>query len=245
MGKAVVTQARSRLSLSMVLPLYNESEILERNLVLIDAFLAHHFEDYEIIIVESGSTDGSGKQCDLLAAQMPNVRVFHEGGRNGIGSATRIGIGLANKDLVWRNAIDLPSPLPAILDALPLFDKYDCVISYRSSDDRTSFRKVQSLVYNQIAKMLLGVNVRHVNAAFKVFRRRVIQQMPLSSNLSSIDAEMIYWIGKQGLSWVEIPVPITERTGGKSTVPMSEPFRVLGDLLRLRLTGRITRSKPS
>jgi hypothetical protein len=176
---------------------------------------------------------------------MPNVRVVHEGGRNGIGSATRIGIGLASKDLVWRNAIDLPSPLPAILEALPLFEKYGCVISYRSSDDRTAYRQLQSLVYNEITKLLLGVKVRHVNAAFKVFRKRVIQQMPLSSNLSSIDAEMIYWIGKQGLSWVEIPVPITERTGGQSTVPMSEPFRVLGDLVRLRLTGRISGKRPS
>lgn len=232
------------MSLSMILPLYNEIEILEKNLVHLDSFLARHFDDYEIVIVESGSTDGSGEKCDHLAARMPRVRVVHEGGRNGIGSATRIGIGLATKDLVWRNAIDLPSPLPAILDALPLFEKYDCVISYRSADDRTGYRKLQSLIYNQIAKLLLGVNVRHVNAAFKVFRRRVIQEMPLSSNLSSIDAEMIYWIGKQQLSWVEIPVPITERTGGRSTVPMSEPFRVLGDLVRLRLTGRITRKKP-
>src|SRR5438105_9547697 len=97
----------ARLSVSMILPLYNEIQILEPNLRRIDDFLAQHFDDYEILIIESGSTDGSGKACDRLAGQLERVKVIHEGARNGIGSATRIGFQHAVKDVAWRYAIDL------------------------------------------------------------------------------------------------------------------------------------------
>lgn len=220
-------------SLSMILPIYNEIEILESNLVHIDGFLRQHFADYEILIIESGSTDGTSDACDRLSRQMPTVRVIHEGGRNGIGSATRLGFKHATKDWTWRYAIDLPCPLEAILEALPLFAKYDCVLSYRSDDDRNGFRKLQSLVFNQLVKLGLGVKVRHVNSAFKVFKTPLVQKFPLASNTGFVDTELVYWTFQHRLSWVEIPVALTERTGGQSSVTLGDPLRYLGELIRL------------
>ena len=124
MNEGGTAMASGQYSLSMILPLYNEIEILEANLQVIDDFLARHFEDYEILIVESGSTDGSAELCDRLAGRFERVKIIHEGARNGIGSATRVGFQRASKDLAWRYAIDLPCPLEAILEALPLFAKY-------------------------------------------------------------------------------------------------------------------------
>ncbi len=220
-------------SLSMILPIYNEIEILESNLIHIDAFLRQHFTDYEILIVESASTDGTAEACDRLAERMPTVRVIHEGGRNGIGSATRLGFKHATKDWTWRYAIDLPCPLAAVLQAVPLFDKYDCVLSYRSDDDRNAFRKLQSFVFNQLVKLGLGVKVRHVNSAFKVFKTPLLQRFPLASNTGFVDTEMVYWTFQHRLSWVEIPVALTERTGGQSSVTLGDPLRYLGELARL------------
>ena len=224
------------LSLSMILPLYNEIEILEPNLRRIDAFLAQHFEDYEIVIVESGSTDGSGEMCDRLAAELGHVKVVHEGARNGIGSATRVGFQHSTKDLAWRYAIDLPCALEVILEALPLFATYDCVLSYRSHDDRGAYRKFQSLVFNLLVKVALGLRVRHVNSAFKVFRTPHIQAFPLASSTGFVDTEMVYWTARRKLSWVEIPVALTERTGGQSSVTLLEPATWLRELYRLKTT---------
>jgi glycosyltransferase involved in cell wall biosynthesis len=220
-------------SLSMILPIYNEIEILESNLIHIDAFLRQHFTDYEILIVESASTDGTAQACDRLAERMPTIRVIHEGGRNGIGSATRLGFKHATKDWTWRYAIDLPCPLEAVLQAVPLFEKYDCVLSYRSDDDRSAFRKLQSFVFNQLVKLGLGVKVRHVNSAFKVFKTPLLQRFPLASNTGFVDTEMVYWTFQHRLSWVEIPVALTERTGGQSSVTLGDPLRYLGELARL------------
>jgi len=229
---------KSQFSLSVIIPLFNEVEILERNLRVIVEFLDRHFSDYEVLIVESGSTDGSADLCDILAARMKSVRIIHEGGRNGIGSATRLGFQHAAKDLAWRYAIDLPCPLEAVLEALPLLSTHQCVLSYRASDDRGAYRKFQSLIYNQLTKMILGVKVRHVNSAFKIFHTDVIQKMPLRSNTSSIDAEMVFWTARQKLTWVEIPVRVTDRTGGRSSLTIGEPFAVIRDLVRFRRAGQ-------
>lgn len=224
-------------SLTVILPIYNEIEILEPNLRHIDQFLATHFADYEILIVESASTDGTAEACDRLVGDMPHVRVIHEGGRNGIGSATRLGFMAATKDWAWRYAIDLPCPLEAILEAQPLFDGHDCVLSYRSHDDRVAFRKLQSAVFNLVVKQALSIRVRHVNSAFKVFRTKLIQKFPLQSNTGFVDTEMVFWTFRHRLRWVEIPVALTERTGGRSSVTLSDPLHYLGELVRLVRSG--------
>ena len=233
---SAVTAVRSPASLSVLLPLYNEIEILEPNLLRIDEFLSRHFDHYEIVIVESGSTDGSAELCDRLASRLKRVRVIHEGARNGIGSATRIGIQQATKDLTWRYAIDLPCALDVILEALPLLATYQCVLSFRSSDDRVPYRRFQSAVFNNLAKTVLGIKVRHVNSAFKVYRTKDLQAMPLASRTGFIDTEMLFWTFRRGLSWVEIPVALTDRTGGKSSVTFLEPLTWLKELARLRLS---------
>ncbi len=227
----------SRLSLSVILPLYNEIEILEPNLLRIDAFLAQHFNDYEILVVESGSTDGSGEACDRMAARLPRLKVIHEGARNGIGSATHLGFQNATKDLAWRYAIDLPCALEVILEALPLLETHDCVLSYRSFDDRVAYRRFQSAVFNGLAKWVLGIGVRHVNSAFKVFRTPQVQAMPLTSRTGFVDTELLYWTFRRGLTWVELPVALTDRTGGKSSVTLWEPVIWLREMFRLRVSG--------
>ena len=234
MNEGGTAMASGRYSLSMILPLYNEIEILEPNLQVIDDFLARHFEDYEILIVESGSTDGSAELCDRLAGRFERVKIIHEGARNGIGSATRVGFQRASKDLAWRYAIDLPCPLEAILEALPLFAKYDCVVSFRSDDQRTGYRRFQSAIFNGLVKTVLGIKVRHVNSSFKVYRTKQVQAMPLHGNTGFIDAELLFWTFRQRLTWVEIPVALTDRTGGQSSVTLLEPLSWLRELWKLR-----------
>lgn len=123
------------------------------------------------------------------------------------------------------------------MEALPLFDANDCVLSYRSHDDRGGFRKLQSAVFNFVVKQVLSIKVTHVNSAFKVFRTNLIQKFPLHSNTGFVDTEMVYWTFRHGLRWVEIPVALTERTGGQSSVTLSDPLHYLKELVRLVRTG--------
>ena len=181
-------------SLSVVMPVYNEVTLLPGAVTSIHTFLALHFHEYEIILVESGSTDGSGAACDRLAEHLPSVRVMHEGARNGFGSALRLGFGAATKDLVWMITADVPFPLDAVLRAVPLLDRCDVVLSYRSRDRRSIPRRVQSVVYNWLVKRKLGLRVRHVNSAFKLYKREVLVALPLQSRSWFLDAEIVHGI---------------------------------------------------
>ncbi len=225
-------------SLSIVVPVYDEKELLAPSIAVIDSFLRKNFSDYEILLIESGSTDGSGGICDALGDENPRIRVIHEGARNGFGSALKVGYKKATKDAVWLVTVDLPFPLDAILTAMPLLDQYDVVLSYRSSDERGLKRKILSIGYNTLMKTILGLRVRHINSAFKLFKRDIIQSLPLVSNGWFIDAEILYWLRRKNIKTVEIPVPVIDRTAGKSSVSPWAPFFIVGEALKFVLSDK-------
>lgn len=218
-------------SISAIVPLWNEIDLIPKALERIERFLSSSFSEYEMIIVESGSTDGSAKVCDRFAAGKQLVSVFHEQTPRGMGSALKLGFGKASKDLVWAVYVDGSYPLDIALQTLPLFENYDCVYGVRSSDTRGFFRRVQSAIYNQFAKWLLGLHVRHVNSEFKMYKRSVIQSIELETNGWLVDAEIIYKLQAIGMKHSEIDVPVNERTEGKSTVNFWTPFHVARELI--------------
>jgi glycosyltransferase involved in cell wall biosynthesis len=231
---------KSSLSLSVIIPVYNEIELVDRQVRRMDAFMVAHVADHELIIIESGSTDGSGEACDRLARDMPRVRLVHEGARNGYGAAVRLGFAHATKDLLISIPVDLPFPLDVLPEGLRLIETADCVLSYRQVDDRPLFRRIQSRVYNGLIKIALGLPMQRVNSAFKLYRRDIIESMPLQSNGWFLDAEILYWIGVKKLRFREIPVLLPEREAGVSKVRLSDPFRVLRELFAFkRRLGRL------
>jgi glycosyltransferase involved in cell wall biosynthesis len=217
-------------SLSILVPVYNERQALEHGLRTISDFAQGHGFEHEILVIESGSTDGTYQRCDELARVLPNLRVVHEGARNGFGSAVKLGYQHATKDLVWLITVDLFFPLDAIFAALPLLGRCDYVASFRSEDNRGAYRKLQSFVYNQLITRTLGLKVRHVNAGFKVLKRAVVQDVELSSKGWFVDAELLYRLEKAGRTFVEIPVPLIDRTQGRSSVGPMAFVKVLEEL---------------
>jgi glycosyltransferase involved in cell wall biosynthesis len=222
-------------SLSVIVPIYNERAAVPGVIQVIDRFLDTHFVDYEVIVVESGSTDGTSEACDALPVLLPAVRVVHEGARNGFGSAVRTGVALARMRWVWPIVVDLPFDLDVILQALPHMDRCAAVLSYRSDDPRGAYRRCQSLVFNALGRTLLGVHARHINSAFKVTDTALIQSLGLESRRWLLDAELIMKLEERGVSYAEIPVRLVDRTTGRSTVGPIASLRAFGDLIRLAL----------
>ena len=222
---------KSDYSISVITPVYNEAQLLESGVDRIDRFLREVFRDYEIIIIESGSTDGSRAICDQIAKGNARIKVIHEGARNGFGSALKLGYAHADKDLIWLVTVDLPFPLESVNAALPLLAGYDCILSYRCQDNRDSGKKLRSWVFNQLTKCLLGLKVRHVNSAFKLFKKAVIKGMQIRSNGWLIDAEIIYRLQKKRIPFTEIPVVLIDRQGSSSSITFGDPVYVIKELL--------------
>jgi glycosyltransferase involved in cell wall biosynthesis len=217
-------------SLSVIIPIYNEKDGIDKAFAEIDSFLNQNVRDYEILVIESGSTDGSYELCDKMTKASPRIRVIHEGARNGFGSAVRLGFKEAAKELFLVLTIDLPYSLETINQGMNLINEYDCVLSYRSKDNRCLLRRIQSIVYNALIKTVLGLPFRKVNSAFKLLKRHCVEGSAFVSKGWLIDAEILSLISEKRMSYVEIPVTLVERSVGESSVSLIASIGVLKEL---------------
>ena len=222
------------LSVSVIMPVYNEESSIEHGVAAVVDYLGSLPDcRFELIIIESGSTDATGAITDTIAAQRREVRVIHEGRRNGFGNAVRLGYREARMDWVWLITPDLPFPLEKFGEAVPLLRQYDAVLSYRVKDPRSSMRKFQSLVFNYLVRIAFGLKARHINSAFKILRRSFVQSFDFQSTGWTIDVEVLWGLKTQGARVIELPVELYDRTAGQSKIGMGTAVGVLKELFRI------------
>ena len=221
-------------SISIIVPVFNEKECINNAISKINNFFFNEFKDYEILIIESGSTDGTYEICDALAKQYDKVSVFHEDGCNGLGSALKIGFENATKNYVMRIVVDLPFSFDTILNAFSVIKTNDVIFSYRHNDERSIFRKFQSGVFNKIINFSLGLSVKHVNCIPKIYKREIIQSLNIKSNGWFVDAEIVYHIENKNISFIEIPVELIDRIEGQSKVTILTPFYMMKELIAFK-----------
>lgn len=219
-----------KLTVTAVVPVWNEEVLLAPSVRRIDSVMRPLFEEYEILIIESGSTDGTGEICDSLASEMSRVRVVHEGARNGFGSVLRLGYELARMEFVWVVPVDFPFRPEEMVRAVPLLGGHDAVLSVRVSDPRPWYRRVQSVVYNRLVRFCMGIKARQVNSAFKVVRRGLLQGVGFYSRGWFFDAELLYWLQRRQARITELPVDFPDREEGRSTVTASSWIGVLKEM---------------
>ena len=229
-------------SVTVIMPVYNEATLLAPAVAAVDGFLgARSAWRHEVLIVESGSTDGTAAVADRLAESNPRVRVIHEGAKRGFGSALRLGYAEASCAWVWLVTADMPFPLESFDDAAAHVGECHAILSYRIGDPRGIGRRFRSAVFNALVKTVLRLQVRSVNSAFKLLRTDLVRSLPLASNGWLIDAELLYWMQRAGARWTEIPVRVIERTAGRSTVGVGTPVAVLRELIHFLRTKDRTR----
>jgi glycosyltransferase involved in cell wall biosynthesis len=205
-------------SLSAFLPVYNERANLERMVDKAHAVLGRLTADYEVLIIDDGSTDGSERIADELAAQNSRVRAIHHPGNRGYGCALRTGFGSACKELVFYTDCDEPVDLNEIARALEFMQPHvDLVIGYRIDRYDTPRRRLYSRACNLLVRQMLGVRVRDVNFSFKLVRRRVLERIRLGADSTFIDGELLAEAVRYGFHVVEIPVQYFPRTSGASS----------------------------
>jgi glycosyltransferase involved in cell wall biosynthesis len=217
-------------SLTVVFPMYNEEAYLERAVAAAREALERF--DYEIVIVDDASTDGTGALADALARADPRVHVVHNPVNRRLGGALRAGYAAATKELVFYTDADLPIDLQQLPRAVRLltYQQADIVAAYRF--DRTSeglLRAIYTFSYNHLIRTLFDLRVRDVNFAFKLFRRSVLDRFDLQSEGSFIDAEFLLRAKKSGCSIIQIGLDYFPRTRGISTLAS---FGVIATILR-------------
>jgi glycosyltransferase involved in cell wall biosynthesis len=199
-------------------------------------------ESFEIIVVNDGSRDATGRIADELTAAHPGiVRAVHHPTNLGYGAALRSGFRAAVNDHVAFTDGDRQfrvADLGRLIDRLAEPDHPDVVVGYRIKRMDPLVRTLYARVYRLANRIFFGLRVRDVDCACKLFRRPALEGLAVESGGAFFSAELLIKLQVAGRSVAEVGVPHHPRTAGSPTgARPSVVFRAARDfwLLRLRM----------
>lgn len=225
------------IAVSCVMPAFNEQESIGEAVTSAARALERYCDDFEIIVVDDGSTDGTAEQLARLQCQFP-FRVVRSTWNRGYGWALRAGLEVASRPLVFFTDSDNQFDAMELQLLIDLIGDADIVVGRRLVRSEGWRRVIASRCYNSIAQATLGVSVPDVNCAFKLARREALTAFPLLSDTYAINAEMMARSRQAGLRIASVGVSHRPRCGGRSKVRF---WDVPVALLRLALLRRSLR----
>ncbi len=203
--------------LSVVLPAYNEEKNIKPLLEEALSFLGALPLEFEVLVVNDGSSDRTYEVALSYQQKHSNVRVISHSKNRGYGAALRSGFAHARGDLIFFMDSDRQFDIRDIQPFLKEIPRYDFLIGYRKKRRDPFMRRLNALFFNQTMRLLLGIRVKDINCAFKLFHSNVIKSLPLSSSGALINAEILALLKKKGHTFRELPVNHLPRQAGKPT----------------------------
>lgn len=204
-------------SLSVVLPAYNEAENIEEMTRAVMKTVTPLTEDYEIIVVDDGSRDGTGEVVQGLNAEHPQICLVQHDVNQGYGAALYSGFKAATKDLIFFTDADRQFELADIHKFWPEIDAVDMVIGYRPERADPFHRRLFGWGWSWLTNLLFGYTARDVDCAFKLFKREIIDSIEIKSMGATFSAEFLVRAKAKGYTIRELPVRHLPRVAGSQT----------------------------
>jgi putative flippase GtrA len=212
----VPMQGRRR-SLSVVLPAYNEAATIERTLSCALETLHAWQLDFELIVVDDGSTDQTAAFVQQVEWKDRRVRLLLHPTNRGYGEALKTGFAQTHKELVFFMDADGQFALQDLAAFFPFIDEYDAVLGYRLQRQDAWMRQVNAWCWNRLVRFVFGIQVRDIDCAFKLFRGPVLRSLTLESGGAMLNTEILYKWSRRGATYTEVGVHHYPRRGGKAT----------------------------
>jgi len=201
--------------ISFVIPLLNEEESLEELYGRIRQSVEQLPFEYEIVFIDDGSTDRSPEVLHTLYLQdREHVKVIQFRRNFGKMAAMTAGFAQARGDIVVTLDADLqddPAEFPKLLAKLQ--EGYDLVVAWRSERKDPMSKRLPSRFANYAVSTLTGIRLHDVNCGFKVYRRKVLQDLKLYGDLHRYIPVLAHW---KGFRVAEVPVKHHPRRHGTS-----------------------------
>jgi len=235
------------LAISLVIPAYNESQRLPSYLEAVRGYFDEHYAgDYEVIVVDDGSRDGTSDAIESLAADWPELAVMRHPVNRGKGAAVRTGM-LAGRGaaLLFADA-DGATPIGqecklagAIRSGADLAVGSRLTASADVTRRRSFARGLTGRLFAAVARRWLRISVRDTQCGFKMFRREVGRELFSMGEESGylFDLELLVLAGRLDYRIAEVPIDWSDVPGSHLS-PIKELPRILQALWRLRRVGR-------
>jgi glycosyltransferase involved in cell wall biosynthesis len=228
------------MKVSVIAPVYNEVENLPRLYEALTPVLQNTDHDYEIMLIDDGSRDGSWEILESLAAQDQHVKVIRFRRNYGQTAAMNAGLHEATGDVIITIDADLqndPTDIPMLLAKLD--EGYDLVHGWRKNrQDTLVTRKIPSRIANWIISKVTGFPINDLGCTLKAMRREIAQDIELYGEMHRFIPILAHW---RGARCAEVVTKHHPRLFGQSKYGLSRTTRVILDLITVKyLTSYMT-----
>ena len=224
-----------RNSISVILPAYNEEGNIQKIARNVFDYLSKNFNDFEIILVDDGSTDKTYAICQKMVSSFDHrLVVLHHAKNRGYGAALRTGLFSAKKELVFYTDSDNQFDIKELEIFMNYITDYDMVIGFRKNRKDFFIRKFCAYIYNRLVFLLFGLNVRDIDCSFKLFKRVALMKLTIDTDEFLVDTELLVKAKLKNFKIKQTGVTHFAREEGKSTVKLRHVLSTLRDISYLR-----------
>jgi glycosyltransferase involved in cell wall biosynthesis len=225
-------EGRQLPSISAVFPAYNDGGTIASMVAAAWIALNQVTDDYEIIVVNDGSSDYTATMLNEISVRYPELRVITHPSNQGYGAALRTGFSTASKDWVFYTDGDSQyNPLELVNLVRALCEGVDVVNGYKLTRNDSWMRIVIGRAYHYFVKFLFGIRIRDVDCDFRLIPRHILEEIELKSVSGAICLELVKKIEDAGYVFAEVPVNHYSRKYGVSQFFV--PWRIVRTLRQL------------
>ena len=195
--------------LSLVVPAYNEQEVIPELLRRVEAALRNSGKSFEVIIVDDGSTDGTPRLLGEAMSSLPWLRVLRMSRNGGQSAAFDAGFKAARGGIIATVDADLQNDPEEIVRLLPMLDGYDMITGWRSKRRDSAFRRFQTRAANRIRNWISKETINDSASSLKVYKRHCLDGIHLFAGAHRF---MPTLVKMRGYTVLETPVSHSPRT---------------------------------
>jgi dolichol-phosphate mannosyltransferase len=206
-------------SISIVIPALNEETVFEGVVRDIEKQVTTFFQDYEIILINDGSTDTTGAIMDKLAAELPHVRAIHNPGNIGLGASYQVGVADARCTYLMMLCGDGGMPAASLPPIFAAVGSADIVLPFINNlkQIKSPVRYFTSRTYTNLLNLLFGQKIKYYNG-LPVHRVDLLKQLRINSTGFAFQGEILTKLLRSGCSMTEVGVSGAEMTRNSSAL---------------------------
>jgi len=238
--------------ISIIIAAYDEEKRIQPSLFKIKEYVTEQGVDYEIIVVDDGSTDHTSKVVMYLTKDIPHLKFIRYEKNRGKGYALRQGVLASKGEAVLLTDADLSTPIDELSKLLPLISHDTCDIAIGSRALALSkiikkqpwWRQSMGKLFNKIVKILIVNDFDDTQCGFKLFSGDIARDLFKEARINrfAYDVEILALAKKKGYRIIEVPIKWINSPESKVN-PIQDSLNMIVDLLRIRLAVGSMKSK--